>query len=204
MWLIMALGGGCSLQAPVRHLVRGTGRAQDGCDRYGQKGAMMLFQVRSKVVEGSPRLYSGCGIKDVFLLSGFVEESDHRLKIAREQELRRLLGIIIIKRCAPLVPDDIRFLRRLMHLSQYQLADQLMLSRQSITRFEAGRQQLKGSLDILFRLHAALAVLRQGEREPVMTHILTWDGRHREREPIYLTLTPQGWAEARDTGAIGG
>ncbi|MBM3570193.1 MAG: helix-turn-helix domain-containing protein [Alphaproteobacteria bacterium] len=99
--------------------------------------------------------YRGCGLDDVYLVSGFeVKETPHgkAVSIRDLDGLHRAIGLDLVDRRKPLSGKDIRFLRADMDLTQVELARMFGCDSQQVARYEKGENRIPGPADRLLRM----------------------------------------------------
>ncbi|MBM3557037.1 MAG: helix-turn-helix domain-containing protein [Alphaproteobacteria bacterium] len=99
--------------------------------------------------------YSGCGLNDIYLTSGFVEKETPRgraVSIADLDGLHRAIGADLVKRRKRLNGREIRFLRGQMDLTQAELAQLIGCDVQQIARYEKDQNAAPGAADRLLRM----------------------------------------------------
>lgn len=103
----------------------------------------------------APYHYTACGLDNVWLLNGFSrEESPYGETVAVEDAdgLFRALAHALVTDKRALGPQELRFLRKLMHLSQLNVAHLLGCSDQTVARWEKGQTAVDPSAERLIRL----------------------------------------------------
>ena len=103
----------------------------------------------------SPLQYRGCGLDDVWLISGYdIEEVDDERSIT----IRNLDGLLeaiahwLIIRKKVLNGKEIRFLRQQLDLTQSDLARLLGCDSQQVARYEKGENKMPGPAGRLLRM----------------------------------------------------
>lgn len=112
--------------------------------RHGQEPAPKPFH------------YKMCGLDNVWLLNGFaVEETAYGpgVRVEAADELHRVLARTIVQDKAAMSGPELRFLRKLMGLSQNGLAQLLGCNNQRVARWEKGQTAaIDPSADRLMRM----------------------------------------------------
>jgi DNA-binding transcriptional regulator YiaG len=112
--------------------------------------------VRSgEAVRPEPYEYVESGLKGIFLHSGFeIEEMDGETFISIDdvEGLHHCIGEHLILNRKELAPEEIRFLRKTMNLTQSDLARAMGQSSQQVARWEKGQSAIPGPADRLLRL----------------------------------------------------
>ena len=96
------------------------------------------------------------------------------VEIPAIEQLLELLSDIVIRKPAPLVGREVRFLRKRLGVNARQFAERLGMSPVHISRLENGRRPLPRRSDLLIRLYSAhaLAQRRHIACPPELTAIL--------------------------------
>lgn len=102
-----------------------------------------------------PYHYKGCGLDNVILLGGYVKEEfdgeDH-YGVEDVFGLHRVIGHVIATKAGALSPQEVKFLRNEMNLTQDELGRLLGLSSQAIARYEKGITGVGGPAERLLRM----------------------------------------------------
>lgn len=102
-----------------------------------------------------PLRYTGCGLDDIWLISGYdVEEVDGEsaLSIRDLDGLHRAIGRSLAERKKILAGKEVRFLRKQMDLTQSELARLVGCDPQQIARYEKGENRIPGPTDRILRM----------------------------------------------------
>lgn len=120
-----------------------------------EKGLVEAFR-RGQEPAPKPFHYTMCGLDNVWLLNGFaVEETTYGpgVRVEAADELHRVLARTIVQDKAAMSGPELRFLRKLMGLSQNGLAQLLGCSDQRVARWEKGQTAaIDPSADRLMRM----------------------------------------------------
>lgn len=103
----------------------------------------------------APYHYTACGLDNVWLLNGFTrEETPYGETVAVEDAdgLFQALAYTLATEKHALGPKELRFLRKLMNLSQLNVAHLLGCSDQTVARWEKGQTAVDPSAERLIRL----------------------------------------------------
>ncbi len=119
-----------------------------------------FFHVGEEVGATEPYHYRGCGLEGIYLLNGYtVEEYDGEsfVFIQDLEGLHQTIGRHLINHRKSLAPNEVRFLRKTMDLTQEELAGKLEVSAQTVARWEKGSTAIPGAPEKLLRIlfHAA-------------------------------------------------
>lgn len=145
--------------------------------------------------------YTSCGLSGVFLRNGYdVSETPYGEAVAIHNldQLHRAIGLNIICRNATLSPEEVRFLRKELDLSQAHLAHIFGSSESSVRNWEStsdGRAEISGPADRMLRTLYKESVDGDGHVREMLEHISELNRvDHKERIELEKTLT--GWQEA--------
>lgn len=137
-----------------------------------------------------PLHYKMSGLDNVWLLNGFYEEQTpygRGIRVVDAAGLHRVLAHGIVSDKSPMTGVEVRFVRKLMGLSQNGLSRLLGCSDQRIARWEKGKTILDPSAERLIRmivrewlgeeceLMAALSELAELDEAIHGDHRLEWD-----------------------------
>lgn len=141
-----------------------------------------------------PIRYTGCGLDDVWLVSGYdaeVLDGEEAITVRDLDGLHAEIGRFLIKRKKLLTGKEIRFLRQQLNLSQAKLAGLVGCESQQVARYEKEQNRMPGPIDrllrMLFREHLADPILVQDFLEDLEQ----LDGRMEDRQVFDATL--DGW-----------
>jgi putative transcriptional regulator len=98
--------------------------------------------------------YTDCGLGNVYLLNGYREEDTPYGKtvfIDNIDELHKAMGIRIVRSTSDMLPEELRFLRVEMELSQKDLGRWLDVDAQTVARWEKGEYEIPGPAERLVR-----------------------------------------------------
>lgn len=144
-----------------------------------------------------PVRYTGCGLDDIWLASGFeVEEIDGEkaITVHNLDGLQATIGRFLIKRRKILSGKEIRFLRVQMDLTQSKLARLVGCDAQQIARYEKGQNKMPGAVDRLLRM-----LYREHLNDPdgVQGFLEALDELDAKMDDKQIfTETPEGWKAA--------
>lgn len=101
-----------------------------------------------------PVHYTACGLDNVYLASGYQEiviGGQRGVSVRDVDDLHKCIAGALIRKKL-LTGREIRFLRKLLDLTQRELGDFLRVSDQSIARYEKDQTPLDGPADDMLRL----------------------------------------------------
>jgi putative transcriptional regulator len=102
-----------------------------------------------------PHHYKGCGLDDIYLLSGYeISHGPHgrSITIKNLDGLHQAIGEFLVTRKKLLTGKEIRFLRNQLDLTQSDLARLTGCDAQTIARYEKGESKISGPSDRLLRM----------------------------------------------------
>jgi putative transcriptional regulator len=103
-----------------------------------------------------PFLYKGCGLDDIWLVSGYdlnTDEDGERTATIRNLDgLLKAIGISLVSNRKLLSGREVRFLRVQMDLTQSELARLLGCDAQQIARYEKGENRVSGPVSRIIRM----------------------------------------------------
>jgi DNA-binding transcriptional regulator YiaG len=108
----------------------------------------------------APLHYTDCGLDNVYILNGFVDDGES-LTIKDMEGLHRAIGLnIALERKAP-SGRELRFLREEMDMTQADLGRLLGVSSQSVARWEKGKTEFIGAAVFGVRVLYLMSLLPQ-------------------------------------------
>jgi putative transcriptional regulator len=102
-----------------------------------------------------PFHYKGCGLDDVYLISGYDKDETpygEGVRIRNIEKLHEAIGKFLISGRKVLSGKELRFLRMQMKLTQSNLARILGCDTQQVARYEKEENRVSGPADRLIRL----------------------------------------------------
>ena len=102
-----------------------------------------------------PFHYTGCGLDDVYIISGYDKEETHDgvgVSIRNIEKLHDAIGKFLINGKKVLSGKELRFLRMQMKMTQSNLARILGCDTQQVARYEKEENHVSGPADRLIRL----------------------------------------------------
>ena len=116
---------------------------------------MTEFVQRDKQLSNEPYHYEECGLDDVYLLNGFTVHKTpygNGVSVSDADALHKAIALHI---CAdkPLISGkEFRFLRKLMDMTQAEMAILFGCDAQTVARWEKGESDIKGTIDRIIRI----------------------------------------------------
>ncbi len=117
--------------------------------------------------EKEPYHYKGCGLDNVYLVSGYDKEHTPHgsgVRIRNLEKLHDAIGSYLISEKKVLSGKELRFLRNQMNLTQSELARFLGCNAQQVARYEKDLNDVPGPADRLIRLLYKDHVATNGKR----------------------------------------
>ena len=102
-----------------------------------------------------PYLYKECGLNNIYLMNGFtLEEVDGEryVSVQNVDGLWKAIGMRLVTTQKTFSPEEIRFLRARMNMTQAELARILRVDDQTVARWEKKKTRLPGPADVALRV----------------------------------------------------
>ncbi len=143
-------------------------------------------------IKSEPLHYTASGLPDVWLLNGFHrEETSHgpAIRIEDADGLHRTLARTLVTNKKSLAPAELRFLRKLLALSQANVARLIGSTDQTVARWEKGETSIDPAAERLIRfivlehlgddvvVKEELAALAEQDEALHGEHRLKWQGK---------------------------
>jgi DNA-binding transcriptional regulator YiaG len=113
------------------------------------------YAVSGKKLASKPYHYTQCGLDDVYLLNGYHRQRTpygSGVRIEKAEQLHETIAEWLSLNKAFLNGKEFRFLRKLMNLTQAELAVYLGCDAQSVARWEKEQTEINGAADKLMRI----------------------------------------------------
>ena len=143
--------------------------------------------------------YRASGLPYPVILSGVPLQKcplcgEEAVTIPDPEGLHQLLGLMIVELDRPILPQEIRFLRKLLDKSAEDLGDLMGVDQKTLSRWENGKQKMGTVAERLLRLmvHQRLAPEAANFAEDVFPR-LHEGGQAR---PMNVTSSSAGWLQA--------
>lgn len=160
------------------------------------KPSVKAWRYKGKA-DREPLHYKGCGLDDVYLLSGYeLEKTPHGegVSIKNLDELREAIGCYLASQKKALSGKELRFLRDEMGLTQSQLGKLIGLTSQQVARWEKEQCEISGPADLAVR---ALFLEHQGKNINLRELAESLEEEEsRIHEKAYFENTGEGWRKA--------
>jgi len=127
----------------------------------------------------NPYEYKECGLQGIFLYNGYEiarHAGEEFVSVVDTEGLHRAICLEIVQNSKELAPDEIRFLRKTMHLTQSELGHAMGQSSQQIARWEKAKSGITGPADRLLRAIFLLENMDPDERESFKNLLEEIDG----------------------------
>jgi len=155
------------------------------------------YAVTGKRMASKPYHYTQCGLDDVYLMNGYRRQKTpygSGVRIENVEKLHEAIAKWLCMNKAFLSDKEFRFLRKLMNLTQAEVAVFLGCDAQSIARWEKGQTEINGSADKLVRiLYLGSRSIKVDAAELIKT-VAELDTKVDERQIFEETRT--GWKAA--------
>jgi DNA-binding transcriptional regulator YiaG len=115
---------------------------------------MTDYAIKGRRKKAEPYQYTQCGLDDVYLLNGYRTHQTpygNGISVENAEGLHKAIAEYVCLHKATLNGKEIRFLRKLLDLTQAELALCLGCDQQSVARWEKGKT-INGAADKLIRL----------------------------------------------------
>ncbi|MGH2510350.1 MAG: helix-turn-helix domain-containing protein [Ktedonobacteraceae bacterium] len=145
-----------------------------------------------------PYHYTECGLDDVYLMNGYHQHKTpygDGVSVEDADALHRVIAIQLCLTRAQLKPNEYRFLRKLMDLTQSELASLLRCDAQTVARWEKDESKAKGSADRLLRLIYLSRVNNKIEVSKIVENLASLDDDHSTQKDVFQK-TKQKWKKA--------
>lgn len=117
------------------------------------------YVLTGREMASEPYHYTQCGLDDIYLLNGVTRHKTPHgegVSVEKADELQEAIALSLCMDKAFLTGKEFRFLRKLMDLSQAELATLYGCNVQAVARWEKGQTAINGAADRLIRvLYAA-------------------------------------------------
>lgn len=162
-----------------------------------------VFYMDGDPRDPEPLHYTACGLDDVYLLNGFRREETpygDTITVHNVDGLHEMIGISLVLERKSLKPRDIRFLRKQMDLTQVELAQKLLVTTQTVARWEKDQCAISGPADRLLRVLYVFSLLSEEQRQEMLeelrVHMDSFDQQDDVRDRKFVfEATPSGWRD---------
>lgn len=116
----------------------------------------------------APYRYRACGLDGIYLMNGYTVEThdgEEHVTVADIDGLHKAIGRHLVTHRKVLSPQEIRFLRNTLDLTQTELAELLGNTSQSVARWEKGQCEMPGAAEKLLRAVFLVSIMTQEEFE---------------------------------------
>lgn len=115
---------------------------------------------------GDPRPYRGCGLDNIFLCNGFSTENvdgEEYVHVEDVEGLHRAIALHLVGNRKVLAGKEIKFIRRVMDLTQSDLARRIGATSQTVARWEKEQTEMPGHADLMLRISFLVSLLTPEE-----------------------------------------
>ena len=131
-----------------------------------------LFYCGRDEVAQKPYHYKECGLDNIFLMNGFDINSvdgDDYVNIHNVDGLWKAIGMGIVANRKTFTPQEIRFLRSQMDMTQSELGALLRVDDQTVARWEKKQCKLPGPADLALRVLFLSSEVAQPEGDKILS-----------------------------------
>jgi DNA-binding transcriptional regulator YiaG len=136
-----------------------------------------------------PLHYRECGLDNIYLLNGFHHETvegEEYVTIEDMDGLWKAIGLHLVEKRKTFSPQEVRFLRLHMDMTQAELAEPLRVSDQTVARWEKGETGIPGPADFALRTAFLLSPVAQPEGKRIVDELLPLMRRLAETDDVKL------------------
>jgi hypothetical protein len=147
------------------------------------------FCIDGREYASEPLHYRQCGLDYIYLLNGFhreVVDGEEYVRIEDLDGLWKAIGFHLVERRKVFSPQEVRFLRGQMDLTQAELGDLLRVSDQTVARWEKGETCVSGPADFALRTTFLLSPVAAPEGKQVVDELLALMRRLAETDEVSL------------------
>jgi DNA-binding transcriptional regulator YiaG len=144
-----------------------------------------------------PYHYTQCGLDDIYLLNGVIRRVTpygEGAAVENADELHEAIALSLCTGKAFLTGKEFRFLRKLMELSQAELARLFGCNVQAVARWEKGLTSIPGAADRLMRVFYAATIKLEMSATDLIEQVSELDDTPAERQ--VFEETDHGWKAA--------
>ena len=148
------------------------------------------FAVKGRRRDAEPYQYTQCGLDDVYLLNGYKRYQTpygNGVTVENVEGLHKAIAEYICLHKAMLNGKEIRFLRKLLDLTQAELGVWLGCDQQSVARWEKGKTERNGAADKLIRLLYLASDWGDIDATELIKKMAALDSKIAERQVFELT-----------------
>ncbi|ANY18795.1 hypothetical protein A6F68_00260 [Tsuneonella dongtanensis] len=145
-----------------------------------------------EAVAAEPYEYKECGLEGIFLHNGYdiiEHEGERFVSVVDTESLHRSIGEFLVVQKKELAPNEVRFLRKTMDLTQSELGRWMGKDSQTVARWEKGQTDIPTVADRLLRAIFLLRTMAPEEREnflDILKDIEDMDDLTPRRVEMYL------------------
>lgn len=124
------------------------------------------FHLVGEELRAEPYKYRACGLDGIYLLNGYridVHDDEKHVSFTDIEGLHRAIGRHLVLHRKALAPNEIKFIRKTMDLTQAELAERLGNTSQSVARWEKGEIEMPGPEEKLLRATFLASLLTDSE-----------------------------------------
>lgn len=126
------------------------------------------FIRKGEAASAVPYEYRECGLEGIFLHNGYdvlEHDGERHVSVSETERLHRRIGEYLVAHRKELAPEEVRFLRKTMDLTQSELGRWIGQSSQQVARWEKGQSEIPGPADRMIRAIFLLRTTSPTERD---------------------------------------
>ncbi len=155
------------------------------------------YAVKGRRKASQPYHYTQSGLDDVYLLNGYKSQETpygKGVRIENAEQLHEAIATWLCLNKAFLNGKEFRFLRKLMDLTQAEVATFLKCDAQSIARWEKGQTEINGAADTLMRVLYMQSRKMETDAAELIKRVAELNGRLDDKQ--VFEETSDGWKAA--------
>ena len=133
-------------------------------------------RAQNEKVQAPPYHYTESGLEGIYLLNGVQKEEydgEEYVTIKDVDGLHKAIGRHLVMHRKALAPNEIRFLRKAMDMTQAELAEKLRNTGQSVARWEKGEYEIPGAAESLLRVLFLITLMNKEELTALIEKLKT-------------------------------
>jgi len=133
-----------------------------------------LYFIGDDAPASKPYLYRECGLDNIYLMNGFsidTVDGEEVVSVENVDGLWKAIGLNLVASKKTLSPQEIRFLRTQMGMTQADLARMLRVDDQTVARWEKKKCSIPGPADLGLRMLFLNSDVAQPEGNEILIHL---------------------------------
>lgn len=126
------------------------------------KTAPEHFILRGSAPCSAPLLYRGCGLDNIYLCNGYEKETvdgEEFIHVKDVEDLHKAIASHLVQNRKALAGAEIKFIRRVMNLTQSELARRIGATSQTVARWEKEQTEMPGAADLMLRVSFLVSLM---------------------------------------------